>query len=254
MSREKHKKCSGWGNRIRELRGTLKQSEFAELLDVTWKKISDYENERSEPALTFLVDLAEHFKVTIDWIIRGETNKEQMGGSVAEGKARYGEEIAFRSEAEKATVETAVNALVQLAYSYFEYANEEQAIRLKRLLTEAELERYRRREERQGTGGVLTTGESADKFHVQGMRGLKHPDIDKLVAEALEEAGPLPSVNFKLKWDVTKKAEKAVDNWIGRHRYVVSEKDRKRLIEALALMDQRGSSKKLDPEKLLKDR
>ncbi|MCL5266705.1 MAG: hypothetical protein M1469_01200 [Bacteroidetes bacterium] len=175
---------------------------------------------------------------------------EAKSPAVAEKSDTNGGEfqVAFRSDEERRAVETAVSALVQLAYSYFEFADEKLRADVRRLFTEAELIRYRRRAERKEE--VLTKKTSESILVEQGMRRPKEKiDIERIIADAIKEAGPLPRKRFKPDWDARKSVETAVDNWIRRHDYSVSQRDRQRLIDALVLMSEREYSRILDPEK-----
>lgn len=67
---------------------------------------------------------------------------------VAEKGAEYEAEkkIDYKSDAERREVEAAVEALVNVAASYFQYAEPATVKTLKRILTEEELKRHRRRQ------------------------------------------------------------------------------------------------------------
>lgn len=60
-----------FGQIVRSLRESekLKQSELAEKLDVTQRKVSYWENDKVEPSLAELWKLADYFNISIDELI-----------------------------------------------------------------------------------------------------------------------------------------------------------------------------------------
>ena len=60
------------GERIRGLRGRIRQEEFANQLDVSQGQLSKIETGKTPPTLEMLVLLAKRFDTTLDWIVRGD--------------------------------------------------------------------------------------------------------------------------------------------------------------------------------------
>jgi transcriptional regulator with XRE-family HTH domain len=58
--------------RLRGVRGSATQVEFGQALGVGQNIVSRYERGRVKPPLDYLVDVARHAKVTLDWLILGE--------------------------------------------------------------------------------------------------------------------------------------------------------------------------------------
>lgn len=170
--------------------------------------------------------------------------------SVAETASHYASngEIEFRSKQERAEVERAVGALVQLAYSYFEYADEETTADLKAVFTRAELERYRRREERSGPVGLLTDLAKEVSFRKRGVRG-KDLDVELMIRHALRDAGPPPEATFRPTWDVRLRVTEDVDRFFRERGQAISTDERQRLIDALVLMEERKFSAQMNPKK-----
>jgi len=69
------KYADGIGRRIAEIRGHLSQEEFALKYGITRTRVSDYESERSQPDLQFLVSLSTESGYALDWIITGRGEK-----------------------------------------------------------------------------------------------------------------------------------------------------------------------------------
>lgn len=65
----------GIGERLRQIRGNLSQDEFADKHGVTRDRISDYENERSQPDLRFLASVAGHERISLNWLLTGVGEK-----------------------------------------------------------------------------------------------------------------------------------------------------------------------------------
>lgn len=68
-------RASGYGERLKEIRGKLSQEEFGNLLGATRKQISDYESERTEPDMGFLATLLAKFGIAMEWVITGKGAK-----------------------------------------------------------------------------------------------------------------------------------------------------------------------------------
>ena len=63
--------------RLKELRerDKISQTELAEILHLSQRTISSYENEINEPDIETLKKMAKHFRVTVDYLIRFDHNK-----------------------------------------------------------------------------------------------------------------------------------------------------------------------------------
>jgi len=72
------------GQRIRSVRGSKTQAEFAEIMGVTQGVISTIESGRTEPNMTFLMKMNELFGTDLGWLITGD------GGAVKDTGADYG--------------------------------------------------------------------------------------------------------------------------------------------------------------------
>ena len=68
---------NSFGIRLAELRkqSGLSQEEFAELLNVSRQSISKWENDKAFPEMTRLIFMSDYFKVSLDELMRGETNQ-----------------------------------------------------------------------------------------------------------------------------------------------------------------------------------
>lgn len=51
---------------------SMNQNEFAEFFDISRASIGSYEEGRAEPKLDLLIKIADHFKIKVDDIIRGD--------------------------------------------------------------------------------------------------------------------------------------------------------------------------------------
>jgi transcriptional regulator with XRE-family HTH domain len=60
------------GQRVRQLRGTATQEEFARALNLSQAQLSKYELGQSALPLSLLAKLAERFGRTTDWILTGK--------------------------------------------------------------------------------------------------------------------------------------------------------------------------------------
>ena len=70
------------GTRIRNLRREKKmtQSALAELLFVSDKTISKWEQDRSEPEIDIIMEISNIFDVTLDYLLTGSTDKRKIKG------------------------------------------------------------------------------------------------------------------------------------------------------------------------------
>lgn len=75
---------SGFGSRLKEVRGNISQHEFAKKIGTTQQNLSNYEKEASEPTLRFLVNISYATGVRDHWLLTGEGPK-----TIAEGHRLY---------------------------------------------------------------------------------------------------------------------------------------------------------------------
>ena len=71
--------------RIRQVRGKLKQSEFADLLDIPRPNLSRYESGRQPPA-DVLQKIADYGGVTVKWLLTGQEEKKDLDHLIALGE------------------------------------------------------------------------------------------------------------------------------------------------------------------------
>ena len=76
----------------------LTQAELAEKLNITHQAISKWENGSSLPDVGILVELAELFEITVDEILKGESNE------VIEEKKEMNNEVERNTNAVKAAI------------------------------------------------------------------------------------------------------------------------------------------------------
>lgn len=57
---------------------SMNQTEFSELFGITRSSVGSYEEGRAEPKLETLLKVADHFKLTVDAIIRKELTVNQI--------------------------------------------------------------------------------------------------------------------------------------------------------------------------------
>lgn len=68
------------GNRIQELRKrqSLSQEAFADIMGVTRQSVSKWELDQSYPAIDKLIEIADFFNVSLDEMLRNETNQSSI--------------------------------------------------------------------------------------------------------------------------------------------------------------------------------
>lgn len=78
-----------FGERLYELRKSknLSQEELAELLNVSRQSISKWENDKAYPEMTRLLFLSNYFEVSLDYLMRGVENEDEV--VLAEKQAKY---------------------------------------------------------------------------------------------------------------------------------------------------------------------
>ena len=69
-----------FGEQIRQIRQKeqLTQAQLAEKLHVTRQAVSNWENNKNLPDLEMIILIAQTFHVTLDWLILGGENMNQM--------------------------------------------------------------------------------------------------------------------------------------------------------------------------------
>lgn len=72
-------KIEAIGKRLRTVRGNLSQKSFGEAVGISRSYVSDVENGRVKPSLEYLVAVAEHYDVSLDWVLLG---RETAGSNV----------------------------------------------------------------------------------------------------------------------------------------------------------------------------
>ncbi len=65
------------GNRLKNLRGDVSQGEFATLLGIKQQQYSRYETGKNRPPYPVLKKIADHARVSVDWIITGDITAAQ---------------------------------------------------------------------------------------------------------------------------------------------------------------------------------
>jgi transcriptional regulator with XRE-family HTH domain len=63
------------GARVRALRGTLLQDEFAPKIGISQGQLSKIESGKIAPTLEVLVRLANRFEKSLDWIVTGQDKR-----------------------------------------------------------------------------------------------------------------------------------------------------------------------------------
>jgi len=68
-------KTRSLGRRIRQLRGLdITQDELARILGVSQSQLSKYERGVIAPPANVLIRIKEHFRVSIDWLLTGDSD------------------------------------------------------------------------------------------------------------------------------------------------------------------------------------
>ena len=60
------------GRRIKELRGSERQDDFAPFLGITQGQLSKIERGMQAPTVEVLLRLGERYRKSVDWILKGE--------------------------------------------------------------------------------------------------------------------------------------------------------------------------------------
>lgn len=98
----------GYGQRIKDIRGSLTQTAFGSIIDKSPTSISEYELEDTEPDISTWIKIADYGNKTLDWLLRGENTEtlkdkkekdlintwremEKLDPKVAERYKRYGD-------------------------------------------------------------------------------------------------------------------------------------------------------------------
>lgn len=84
------------GQRVRHIRGSRTQEDFAALVGVTRANLASVETGRSFPGLLFLVNLAHTCAVSLDWLLLGKSSaaSEAEGQIILEVTPEDDEELA----------------------------------------------------------------------------------------------------------------------------------------------------------------
>lgn len=77
------------GERIKYLRNQLTQEELSAILQVDRSTLASWEINRREPDITTLCRIADHFDVTIDWLVGHSPEKKQLGHALHEHSRLY---------------------------------------------------------------------------------------------------------------------------------------------------------------------
>lgn len=79
-----------FGERLYELRKdkNISQEELAELLDVSRQSISKWENDKAYPEMTRLLFMSEYFNVSLDYLMRGVKENENIQEATVTYKSR----------------------------------------------------------------------------------------------------------------------------------------------------------------------
>lgn len=72
------------GQRFKELRGNLTLKVFAEPLGVSPSAISNIENDRAEPSVELALKISQVYKVSLDWLLKGEGRRDGLSGKTVE--------------------------------------------------------------------------------------------------------------------------------------------------------------------------
>lgn len=74
------------GNKIQELRKkqSLSQEAFADIMGVTRQSVSKWELDQSYPAIDKLVEMADFFNVSLDEMLRNETNPSSITANIVQ--------------------------------------------------------------------------------------------------------------------------------------------------------------------------
>lgn len=67
----------GLGERIRQVRGTRTQREFALLHGTSQGYISDLERDRAQPSFNFLFSLMDRDNISLDWLLTGNGSQHR---------------------------------------------------------------------------------------------------------------------------------------------------------------------------------
>jgi transcriptional regulator with XRE-family HTH domain len=62
------------GARFKLIRGSMKQADFAKLLDVNRSYVAQVETNGNKPSIDYLTKVAQKFNVSIDWLLLGKEN------------------------------------------------------------------------------------------------------------------------------------------------------------------------------------
>jgi transcriptional regulator with XRE-family HTH domain len=66
------------GQRIKQIRGSLSQKDFADKLNVVQSYIGQIEVGKTKPSLELLISICDNYDVSIDWILIGEEKESEV--------------------------------------------------------------------------------------------------------------------------------------------------------------------------------
>jgi DNA-binding XRE family transcriptional regulator len=78
------------GNRIKIVRGTIQQTDFATLFLLKQQDISKIERGKIKPPLELLFKISIHFGISLEWLITGQGKMHQANIGIAEIESIYG--------------------------------------------------------------------------------------------------------------------------------------------------------------------
>lgn len=83
------------GRRLKAIRSMTRQDRFAELIGVSTRTLSQYENDKSLPDAGAMAKIAERFKVSIDWLVtgHGRMRTDKFDAVPERGALRVGERL-----------------------------------------------------------------------------------------------------------------------------------------------------------------
>lgn len=105
MARESNVNKKAIGHRIRQIRGTLTQKEFANKIGTRQNNISHYETGVMLPPLDRFIRIAEAYSVSLDWLITGKISKHRSVPVFSGPLPRRGRQKRFPPETEKRIVQ-----------------------------------------------------------------------------------------------------------------------------------------------------
>jgi transcriptional regulator with XRE-family HTH domain len=75
------------GSRFRLIRGSMKQIDFAKLINVNRSYVAQIETNGNKPSIDYLTKVAQKFNVSIDWLLLGKENVNNQDKDVLQSIA-----------------------------------------------------------------------------------------------------------------------------------------------------------------------